>query len=116
MSTTPVGPTLTHAERVSLLTQHISLMYQQGYRVIHHIDPHTADLQPMSAPPKHPNPLLHIMLSIFTCGAWLFVWATMMLIWSVNHRAWRAQPLTGVPIRLHITETGQPVNQTWSPA
>lgn len=47
--------------------------------------------------PKRTNHLLHLLLTLFTCGAWGFVWAGVAIYNAVTHER-HETVVTGAPV------------------
>lgn len=96
----PVAPAQGAAPNVpQILMREVQMMQASGWRV-HHRGPAWADFT--STTPATISTGVHIILTVFTVGAWLVVWVLMELLGGGSKQKW---------CRLIIDEQGQPQYQ-----
>jgi len=81
-------PMRTHEQRVSILQDAIADRLRQGWRVEMQATPYAATLtkgQPV-------NHILHLLLSIFTCGFWVIGWIIVAATGGVQRQTVAVDP------------------------
>ncbi len=68
----PIPGQLDDASRIAILTQEINARLMRGWLLVNRDDSNASAI--LGRPGKGVNHILHLLLSLFTFGLWIFIW------------------------------------------
>ena len=92
--------------RMTALRLYLDAKAQQDFHVAHQIDPFTVIIRERRPEPRRPNHILHLLLTMFTCGLWAVFWILLTISWSTGRRRHELDPWFPKAFRIHVDENG----------
>jgi hypothetical protein len=94
-------------ERMTTLRMYLESVQTRNLGVAQQLDPFTVEVRQRRTPPREPNHVLHVILSVLTCGAWLLVWLIIVLIATSSRNTYDRYPYLPGAWLVHVDEEGQ---------
>src|SRR5262245_43312549 len=80
---------------------------RSNLHVARQLDPFTVEMRNRKSPPRDPNHILHLCLTLLTLGAWVWIWVMVILVAWDKRRVYDRDPFYPGAWLFHVTDMGQ---------